>query len=299
MKHLSFGLILVWLVFSQLCELTMADNVGFVFLRQGYGSRPAALGEAVTAAGGDLSSAGYNPSLLMRLSGNTQFSFAYNRIYEDVSQSNLSCGFKIGNYALAGLLNIGKVAGIERRGETASPDPLGKFEENNIVMSLQAAGTIRDLDYGLAIKYAYEKIDYSSAGALMFDFGLIFDIGYGVQVGAAAKNVGGKYRFEQASYPLPLEYRLGAAYSPPYLDHYRLSADIVVPRNTDTKTNFGLEWLPDDRYALRVGYGFGYDSRGVAFGGGLKYSLFAFDYAFVSNNNNLGGSHRLTVTVAP
>jgi len=299
LRNIFFESVVFCLIIFGVGRTAKAENAGFVFLRHGYGARPAALGEAVTAAGGDLSSAVYNPSLLMQLGDDTQFSFAYNRIYEDVSQSNLGCGFKFGNYAVAGLLNVGKIADIERRNETASPYPLGEFEENNIVMALQAAAATGNIDGGLALKYAYEKIDYSSANALIFDFGVNLNGGRGLRVGAAVRNIGGKYRFELARYSLPLEYRVGAAFSPPDLDNYRFLADIVVPRNADTKTNLGFEWLPDKGFALRAGYGFGYDSRGLAFGGGLSYRRFTFDYAFVINRNDLGSSHRLTISVAP
>lgn len=287
-------------VLSCMAISAKAENPGFVFLRHGFGARPAALGEAVTACGGDLSVSGYNPGSLMSLRSRTQLAFAYNRIYDDVSQGFLSAGFRSSKFAGAFFINAGKVGGIERRSETASPYPLGEFEENNYMLAAYFAGDAGIFDAGLALKYAYEKIDYSSAGAAMFDFGFNYDAGYGLRVGGAVRNIGKRYRFEQISYRLPLEYRFGAAYS--ILKHsneFNVMADIVLPRNSNAKLNLGTEWLMRENFALRAGYGFGYDSRSISLGGGLGYGMFIFDYAFTANSNDLGGSHRFTVTFAP
>lgn len=272
-----------------------AGSSSFVFLRISSGSRPAALSEAVTASGTDISSSFYNPALLRSFEGNNQAVFMHNSYFQDVSQNFLSLATKSKKYSLGGYLWLGNVKDFERR-TNPSADPEGLFDENHFVSSFSFAYDFDYLDFGLSLKYAYEKIDYTSASAVMIDAGIYAPITDELSAGAAIKNMGNKPKFESESFPLPKEYRLGLSYKPMYLKQMvEILADAVSYSDTDSKINFGAEYNHKQYFSLRAGYGIGWDSRGVSFGGGLFYNQYKFDYAFVNYKNDLGNTHRFTL----
>lgn len=292
----SFG-ILAALVLAVAVPCANADTgkSSFAFLRIAAGSRPAALAEAVTASGLDITSSFYNPALLRSFKGNTQAAFMYDSYFSDVSQNYLGLGTKTGKVAIGGYLALGSVTDFERR---THPDTVaeGTFDENNFIGALTLAYHLRMLDVGLSLKYAYEKIDYSSASAAMFDMGIYLPAGKQISFGAAAKNIGTKPKFESVSYPVSKEYRIGLAFRPSFMQQMaEFVADGVFFSDLDPKLNLGMEYTYKSYFALRTGYGLGYDSRDISIGGGVFYRQLSFDYAFVGYRNDLGGAHRFTV----
>ena len=275
--------------------LASAGDASFVFLRLGSGSRPAALAEAVTASGPDITSAFYNPALLKSFDGNNQAVFMYNSYFSDVSQNYLSLAFKGKKSAIGGYLYIGRVADLERR-TGPDPQPSGTFEENNFVSALTYSRGYSNYNFGFSLKYAYERIDSESAHAIMFDLGLLIPLSDEISAGAAARNMGSKPKFINQAFDLSREFRLGLAYKPKYFQQkLEFVADGVMYSDIDSKINLGAEYNFPQYFALRAGYGIGYDSRGISFGGGLYYRQFKFDYAFVGYKNDLGNAHRFTL----
>jgi len=288
--------ILIFL-FSAIPELALASagSSGFIFLRISAGSRPASMGEAVTASGNDITSAFYNPALLRSFEGKNQVVFMYNSYFKDVTQNYLALASKGKNYSLGGYLALGRVAEFER---WINPDTvsLGTFEENNFIGALSFSYSFNKIDLGLSCKYAYEKIDYRSTGAYMIDAGVFMPINKEFSAGIAVKNLGNKVKFITESYSLSREFRAGLSYKPIYFQQsLELVSDVVFYSDIDTKVNFGAEYKFNRSFALRAGYGIGYDSRGISFGGGVFYRQFKFDYAFVGYKNDLGSTHRFTV----
>jgi hypothetical protein len=274
-----------------------AGEASFTFLRISAGSRPAALAEAVTASGSDITSAFYNPALLRSFDGNNQAVFMYNSYFQDVTQHYLSLAAKHNRLSLGGYLALGKVADIKRY---TIPDivPGGTFEENHFIGAAAGAYSLNKFDFGIALKYAYEKIDYQSASAVMFDAGIYMPLTDEIAAGAAAKNIGTKPKFVARSFSLAKEYRLGLAYKPVYFQQMvEFVGDVVFYSDIDTKINLGAEYNYKRYFVLRGGYGIGYDSRGISLGGGIFYRQFKFDYAFVGYKNDLGNAHRFTVGI--
>ncbi len=275
--------------------LASAGDASFIFLRIGSGSRPAAMAEAVTASGADITSAFYNPSLLKSFEGNNQAVFMYNSYFSDVSQNYLALAFKGKKSAIGGYLYLGRVADLERR-IGPDPQPSGTFDENNFVSALSYSRGYLNYNFGLSLKYAYERIDSESAHAVMFDFGLLIPLTDEISAGAAARNIGSKPKFISTGFDLSREFRLGLAYKPEYFQQkVEVVADGVMYSDIDSKINLGAEYNFPQYFALRAGYGIGYDSRGISFGGGLYYRQFKFDYAFVGYKNDLGNAHRFTL----
>ncbi len=293
----SIILLVLLVIFMALPDLLSASagSSSFIFLRISAGSRPAALGEAVTASGADITSAFYNPALLQSFEGRNQVAFMYNSYFKDVTQNYLALASKGKNFSLGGYLALGNVADIERwtNPDTAS---LVTFEENNFIGAFSFSYGFNKFDLGLSLKYAYEKMDYASAGAYMIDAGVFMPISKELSAGVAAKNFGNKVKFITESYSLSREFRAGLSYKPQHFQQsLELVSDAVFYSDIDTKVNFGAEYKFNRSFALRAGYGTGYDSRGISFGGGVFYRQFKFDYAFVGYKNDLGTTHRFTI----
>lgn len=267
-----------------------------MFLRIGCGSRPVALSEAVTASSTDITTAFYNPAALNSFTGNNQVAFMYNTYFQDVSQGFLAAGFKTKSGALGFYVQSGTIPDIDRRGDVPTPEPLGKFEENNLYAAGLYARKIGPVNTGLTLKYAYEKIDYGSANAVMVDIGGQLPINSELTTGLAIKNLGSKPKFIDTAFNLPRDYRFGFSYKPTgFQSRLECLADLVLANDSRPKYNFGAEYSDQKLYAVRAGYGFQYDSRDISFGGGLYYKQFKFDYAFVPYKHDLGNTHRFTV----
>ena len=272
-----------------------AGESAFTFLRIAPGSRPAALAEAVTASGQDVTSAFYNPALLRSIESRNQVAFMYNAYFVDVSQNYLGFATKGKKSALGGYMVLGGVPDIERR-DSPSDNPSGQFDESYFSGTFSYAYSFDRFDLGVNLRYSYEKLDYESASSVMFDAGAAFNIADNLSGGAAVKNIGTDPKFINQSYPLSEEYRIGLAYKPENFDrNLAFLGDAVFYSDLQPKYNFGVEYATPNYITLRIGYGAGYDSRGLSFGGGLNYRQFRFDYAFVSYANDLGNAHRFTL----
>jgi hypothetical protein len=270
-------------------------DASFAFLRVAAGSRPASLAEAVTASAKDVTSAYYNPALLNVMTARNQAAFMYNSYFVDVTQSYLAFASKRTNYAVGGYLILGGTSGFEGRIQP-SPEPDRTFDENNFVGAFTYARRVSSFDIGISLKYAYEKIDFESASSYMFDAGIYRYLTPELAIGGAVKNIGSEPKFINKSYPLSQEYRVGLSYRPAMFNKaLTVLADGVFYSDLDPKYNFGAEYTYLQYFELRAGYGAGYDSRGMSFGGGVMYRQFKFDYAFVSYKNDLGNAHRFTL----
>jgi hypothetical protein len=290
--------LLATLLILALPSLVTASSVSssFMFLRIGCGSRPVALSEAVTASATDITTAFYNPAALNSFNGNNQVAFMYNTYFQDVSQGFLAAGFKIKSGALGFYVESGTIPDIDRRGDTPTSEPLGQFDENNLHAAGLYATKIGPVNVGVAFKYAYEKIDYGSANAVMADIGGQMPINSVLTGGLSFKNLGSKPKFVDTAYNLPRDYRLGLAYKPiKFENRLECLADLVLADDSRPKYHFGIEYGDNKLYAIRAGYGFPYDSRSISLGGGLNYKKFKFDYAFVPYKHDLGNTHRFTV----
>jgi hypothetical protein len=230
-----------------------------------------------------------------------EVSFAHIAYFEDVTIEQFSIISRAGRFGIGGSLNIGRVADIERRGQTPSGEPLGLFDEHHFTAAFfWAIPATERLAVGNSVKFAYEKLDLEDASAFAVDFGVLYHVALGVTLGASLRNLGTQPKFVAHSFELPREIRLGIAYGADrYLPGMTLSADYIKPEWGDksSKFNLGAEYNHLDLAYLRAGGDFGYDSRSVSFGGGLVYQMFYFDYAYVPFKNNLGNTHRFTLRI--
>jgi hypothetical protein len=279
-----------------------SGQTSFDFMLIGLGSRAAAMGEAYTAVGGDVGAAYFNPASA-GLMKNTEFSLMHVNYLTDVTMDHFMVLSHAQRFHYGLGLYYGTVSDIERRDLIPTDEPLGKFDEHNFAASFIWSLPVSERFYiGNSIKWAYEKLDINSASALGLDFGVYYVLNSNLDFGTSLRNLGTKPKFESTSYDLPLELRFGLAYH--LLPRNRvngliLAADYILPKwgNDKSKLALGFEYSYHNLVALRMGYDFGYDSRNFSIGGGIAYTNYYFDYAFVPSKNNFNDTHRFTLRI--
>jgi hypothetical protein len=296
-----FGLTLLFSLALAAVVRGQSGQTSFDFLLIGPGSRASAMGEAYTAVGGDVGAVYYNPASAVIMK-NTEFSFMHVNYFTDVSMDHFMANSQIGKFRYGAGLYYGKVADIERRGDNPTDEPMGTFDQHNFTAALSWATPVSERFYiGNTIKWAYEKLDLSSASALGLDFGVYYVLNSNLDFGTTLRNLGTRPKFDTSSFDQPLELRFGLAYH--IIPRNRISglllaADYVLPKWDDkNKLALGFEYSYHNLVALRMGYDIRYDSRNFSIGGGITYTKYFFDYAFVPTKNNLGDIQRFTFRI--
>ena len=279
-----------------------SGQTSFDFLLIGPSSRASAMGEAATALSGDAGAPYFNPALAA-VADNTEFSFMHVAYLTDVTMDHFMAisHSKRFHYGLG--LYYGKVSDLQRRDATPTDQPLGTFDEHNFTASFFWALPVTERIYvGNSIKWAYEKIDLSSASALSLDFGGYYSLNPRLAFGLSVRNLGTEPKFDSTSYSQPRELRVGASYdviSGAHANGLTAAADYILPKWGNDKTKFavGAEYTYQKFLALRAGYDTGYDTRNFSVGAGIAYINYFFDYAFVPSRNNLSDTHRFTFRI--
>jgi hypothetical protein len=115
----------------------------------------------------------------------------------------------------------------------------------------------------------------------------------GLSAGLAVQNFGGNITYDSEEQKIPLTYRGGLLYQL-YNPSIRFAVDAVKSIDTDYMVNFGIEYVFQNQFSLRVGNRFNsQETFTPSFSAGFNFERqFYLDYTFV-NYAELGGSHRL------
>jgi long-subunit fatty acid transport protein len=275
-----------------------AGETGFVFLKIGVGARAMGMGSAFVALADDPTSVYWNPAGLASIE-NTQVTVMHNEWILDFRQEFVAVGAQLGpgtaGFGFAGFYSDE----LESRDETGVLT--GHYGANDIaVTGAYGFRLTTGLDAGLGVRYIRGMIDQQDATSLAADVGARYQISdTGLMLGAAVTNIGGDAKFETEEFPIPLTWRVGAAWSK-NMESLRgrgtLSAEYRQAREDDGKFHAGAEYAYRDRVALRMGGAFGYDDQDLSYGLGLMKDWFRFDYALVPFSSDLGSTHLFSLT---
>jgi len=284
---------------------------GGTVLQLPAGSRAPSFSGAYSAVTGDADVLFYNPAGLS--SFNAGAAVAFEPLVEGISFGSAAGSFRVGRLALGA--GISYLNGGTLPEET--PDPLyggqrgistgQTVSASESAVRLAAAlpllnGRVR---VGAAGGFVSTAMAGTSSGAPLFDVGAQAAVLPALTVGASLRNLGGSLGGDSASYPLPAEARLGAAY---VVAQSRtglgltVSADFVSQLKEHTSglvggLEAGLVPGAGRRYGAvaRIGYSGAQGSDGLAplqVGGGLTLGAFALDYTF-QDLKYFGAVHRL------
>ena len=267
-----------------------ASPVAFTFLTVSPSARGAALGEAMTAVGGDVSSAFWNPALLLSTKGST-FSAQENFFIQGSDHTFLSFGIKQTKWGAGVGLNFRHIGDLELR-QGPSSQPLGTFSEDEVALNIGFAYAVTPtLSAGVSGKGLYQKLEAYGKRGLAFDLGVTYRPSNRLNFGASVLNAGPDFKLVSEPSRLPLVFRTGASF---VWREFLFASDILFPRGDGAKTGWGVE-RSIRNLTLRAGYQTGHDEKNFSAGLGVAYRNFRLDYAFVPYQSDLGSAHRFGI----
>jgi hypothetical protein len=298
------------------------------FLKFAVGARANAMGESFAAVASDASALFWNPAGIGNLK-NLEVHLTHTDYLLDITFDFAGLVVPIGTG------NLGFSAAVLGMGDepvTTLTDPDGEagitWSASSFALGLTYSRALTDrFSVGITGKYIQENLFNSSANTLAIDIGSLYNTGVsGIKLGMAMTNFGGKLKLGGrdltqrdvdadpgvggnvgqtadlvvASWPLPLNFRVGLSWEALRrgANVLLLASDFNHPTDADERMNFGAEYSFSNRLFLRGGYKFNYDEESFTFGGGLNLPITSYnlmiDYSF-NDFGILGESHRFSL----
>lgn len=326
-RHLRSGrgtlAVITLLLAILIAGLTPADvtaqakvgTTGAQFLELGVSARSMGMGGAFTAVANDVSAVYYNPAGLTALLG-TEVMMTYIDMPADVQYGFVAVGLPL--ESIGGVLGIGVYAltsgsMIERTyNRGVDYTDLGrygtgrKFAWNDLALTVGYGRYLTDrFSIGFTMRYIGQFVHDYSASSWSADVGTSYNTGYrDFKLAMAITNFGPDLRFIEKAAPLPINFRFGGSINViEGADHtLTLAAEGSHPSDNLEKYNAGAEYLFKERFALRLGSRFNYDSDGLTAGAGMRIPYgeegqISFDYAY-QDFGILTEVHRFTMAFA-
>jgi len=309
---------LTWILFSAglLCTNLIGGNAtsGFEFLRIDLNPRSSAMGGAFLAMRGDLAGILHNPAG-MAFTEDQQFTFNYVNYLLDIGGGQAGYTRRLTDFGqISAIISYFDYGDFAETNEFANATG-NTFSANDMMFALSYSDYLETyFSYGVSIKYIHSKIDVYTAGAVAFDFGLIYDAPFedDLYFGISLLNVGqATSAFLDTKEKLPLNLRLGItkklAHLPLELNLALNDLNVKEESFADrlSKFSIGGEFTISKVIRLRLGYnnevhrgldtGTGAGFSGVSLGFGIYYDQYRFDYGF-SSFGDLGATHRIGIS---
>jgi hypothetical protein len=299
MKKIFIGLVLISGIMNGFAGDANTGQSGLAYLKIAVDARAVGMGEAYTAVAEDASAIFWNPAGMMQ-SKRSNVLFNHNEWIQDIRGEFLALSLLRKKSAWGFYLRSFNIGDIPVR-VIASSEPLENTSAHYFSTGLAYARRIHPrLDIGLTLKYLFEKIYVHSAAGFGMDLGLLYRTPLkGLQLGFSVQNLGKMNNLKAESTELPLIMRMGGFYKLPVFSSKvsgSLSSDIVLISSENVRIHLGTEWLLWQHLALRAGFLGGYDSRSATMGLGFYRTSVRLDYGFVPFGEDLGSTHRFTLS---
>ena len=266
-------------------------------------------------------------SLFLRFEGHKNQEVYYSKVnyLAGITHNTIAYGRKMTSSDFLGIhlfyLDSGPI------GVTTIWDPDGTGEDyhvTNYALRLVYARLLTDrLRIGGCLNYIREEIYTMSMQSFMADIGSNFDTGIsGILLGMSVSNYGPDVQFHGTGlevqvpdtidvdktllrttkrFPLPLVFRLGLKKDILGAEEeaiHRLTASIdgINPIDYVLYWSMGAEYSWREIGFLRLGTHLGHDTADMSLGGGLKWGMFAVDYAYV-NYGILNETHQFGISL--
>ncbi len=256
-------------------------------------ARPAALGEALTAATDDVAAFSYNPASLATLRKG-HASFLYHKGINDDAFGQFLVGRPAKKNGLG--LSVGYYDGGDIEIADGNTTSVVKAQRD-LVLSLGMARHFGRFTAGTAGKYfSSELAETDKATALAADFGVGYRMSSRVQFGAALQNIGTKLEFNGVGSNLPRIARVGMAMGLPFQARTLLLLDAPYHFNQEQfYPALGIE-TGVGPLAFRAGYKIVPDDDQISLGAGFRMGQTELSYAF-ELADQLNSRHRISLGV--
>ncbi|OGS23851.1 MAG: hypothetical protein A2297_01830 [Elusimicrobia bacterium RIFOXYB2_FULL_48_7] len=240
------------------------------------------MGEAFVAIADDLNTIYYNPAGLAKIYGEVNMTYLQGLV--DTCYASLSFGRRIKERNALGLsLYIFQGGNIEIPEDNSTYRMIRIQDDYLLTVSYAVSNDDRNLMVGANFKMLRSTlIEKYSATAFAGDFGILYSPGIlkGVSLGAVVQNVGTELKYLNVGDPLPLTYRVGAAYRfPGRLSGLQLDVDRVQLLNSPAGMSAGVEYFPVESLGLRAGYRNSENVNYFSIGLGFAFNGIGFDYS--------------------
>ena len=274
------------------------------------GVRGISMGGSQVASGSGISGVFYNPaSIAFGESSEVYYSKSY--YLAGISHNTLGYVTKLTFSDYLGLYLFYLDSGEMDVTTVISPDGTGeKFSVLDLSVRFLYGKQLTDrLRIGVALKYFREEIYTAHMQSLVVDVGSNFDTGiYGFDLGMSVSNFGPEVQYEgdaldvtvdddiavsgklskiTSKFSVPLTFRIGLSNDviggdEGSVHRLTLSADGINPIDYTVYGGLGVEYSWRDIAFIRGGTKLFHDTAGMSLGGGLKWSIFEIDYAYVN-----------------
>lgn len=278
---------------------------GLSFLKLGTSARGIAMADAMAASVQGAASLSYNPAGLARGdSGSTaEVIFTHREWIEDTRIEFLAGSARISEDGVVGFgITSTTISDIELRTQPGEAE--GTFTARNFAAVGSYARAFNDeVVIGVALKFLYEKILIDEASGFAIDIGTQIRTPIEkLTIGASLANLGSMNSLRNDPTKLPATLRAGPAYSFTFAEGRTAAlaaADFlyVFPEKR-AYFNWGGEVEFDRTVAVRGGYQFGSEGRGLTAGVGFRYGIARVDYAYGRLSEDLGDVHSFTLGLA-
>lgn len=291
--YYTIALVLVCCMFN---NAAFAEDPGLPFLRVAMDARGAAMGSAGAASTTGLSALHWNPAGIAAAERN-ELMFSHSEGFEDTGTEYFGVLWKNNNgrsFAISVLSN--NIDNIEFR-TSPTPTPDGIISAHDLYAGASyAAHYGENIQYGVSVKYLYQKIYQTDASGFAADFGIMYaPKNRRFSIGASLMNSGSMSELKNESTKLPALMRIGGTYD---LSGFtgenhtvEVSADYETVLDGDSYFHTGAGYRYMDRYFAGIGFISGYESGRLTAGGGIRIQRYVFDYAFLPKVTSFGNRH--------
>lgn len=280
-----------------------AGTRGETFMRIDPSARVSGLGGAFASIDGEAACVDANPAGLAGIKC-AQIATTYGKWFADTNYGNIGFGMPLGRGAI-GLsltyLDYGTLVRTTGQDNFGVPIEDGSFNASDMNVSAAYARAFElyrhRVSLGAAAKVTRLAIDGNYASGYGLDLGLDAALWWGVNFGAACRNLGNLQKMEQNEEQLPQEFDVGLSrrlfVNPDQA--FLVSVDGAVPLDNSLKVKGGMEYAFKEMLFFRAGYRGNYDTDWLTMGAGFAYNGLKLDYAYAPYNV-LGDTHRVTLT---
>ncbi len=277
-------------------------DAGLLFLRQGMGTREAAMGGGGVAATEGAAAAYWNPSrLAFALPGTAVLLQQQSWLGTfDYTAAALTHN---GSFGVIGLTFQGLFSDeIQRYGSDNVGIPEGTFSPHDLAFGASySRGFGNEFAVGVQGKLVYEKIDIYSGHVFLLDLFATWQLSKvpGLSFAVSAMNLGGSMTINQEPFDPPRTVTVGGAWtltSGSLADRVTIVGDVAFFNDGNEKAHVGGEIKVVPELALRVGYRVNYESQGITAGAGFRYGVLGLGYAYEDITDDvLDSGHRFSL----